>query len=72
MRILALLSSFLTTLFLTSCTISVIDTHNEQGSTDSITETQKATPKISSALNVPVQSPSSSQNVTVPPKTSSK
>lgn len=57
----------LTGLLLTGCTISVIDTHNEQGSTDSITETQKAMPKIKSGIQVPVNS-EAPINVTPAPK----
>lgn len=54
-------------LFCTACTISVIDTHNEQGSTDSITETQKADPKIKAAIQVPIKS-DAPINVTPAPK----
>ncbi len=71
MRILAFLSSFLLTFFLASCTISVIDTHNEQGSTDSITESQKADPKIKAALQVPIKS-EAPINIEVPPKEKAK
>jgi len=72
MRVLAFLSSFLITLFLVGCTVSVVDTHTESGSTESVTETQKTVPKVNGAINVPVQSPTSPQNITVPPKAAVK
>ena len=41
---------------LASCTISVVDTHTENGSSESVTETQKTDPKIKGAIQVPIKS----------------
>ena len=63
------LLALLTGATLTGCTISVIDTHNEQGSTDSITESQSTDPKVKAraALQIPIKS-DAPINVTPAPK----
>ena len=49
---------------MSSCTISVIDTHTESGSTETVDQDQDAQADVKAALSVPVQSPSSGQAVT--------
>ncbi len=48
------------------CTISVVDTHTEQGSTETMDQDQATDAKIDPNLNVPIKSGSSSIINTVP------
>ncbi len=50
--------------FFTGCTISVVDTHTESGSTETVDADQDAQADVKAALSVPVNSPSSGQTVT--------
>ena len=45
------------------CTISVVDTHTESGSQETVDADQDASADVKAALSVPVQSPSSGQTV---------
>lgn len=59
----ALAASFM----LCGCTISVVDTHTESGSTTSLDDDQTASAKVNPMLNVPIKSDNSSVTKTVPP-----
>lgn len=52
---------------LCGCTISVVDTHTEAGSTTTLDDDQNASAKVNPMINVPVKSDNSSMNNTVPP-----
>jgi hypothetical protein len=50
-----------------ACTISVVDTHTESGSQETVDQDQDAAANVNPAINVPLKSANSSLNQTTPP-----